>query len=114
MMSTLPLILTAHANEDDVRFFDELRPRFFPPERNYLRAHVTMFHKLPPDHRGAIEEIIASVAKLTDTMEARVTGVRQLGSGVAFYLESAGLMMARQTLKDAFRPWLGAQDHQPW
>lgn len=114
IMSTPPLILTAHTNEDDILFFDELRSRFFPPERNFLRAHVTMFHKLPLQYLEDIVEIIASLATLTNKMEARVTGVRHLGSGVAFDLQSDALMTARQKLKDAFRPWLGAQDHQPW
>lgn len=77
-MSTPPLILTAHVNEDDILFFDELRTRFFPPERNFLRAHVTMFHRLPSERRSEIEATIDSVAALTNTMEARVTGVRHL------------------------------------
>jgi hypothetical protein len=49
-MSQAPLIVTAHTNSDD------LRMRFFPPEHNFLRANVTMFQKLPPEHRPQIEE----------------------------------------------------------
>lgn len=113
-MSQPPLILTAHVNEQDMQYFDELRSRFFPQERNFLRAHVTMFHKLPAEQRTGVERIIGSVAALTKAVAARVTGVRHLGSGVAFTVEDEHLTSARMAMKKALRPWLGAQDQQQW
>jgi len=47
-MKTLqPLILTAHIPDADLKPFNDLRQAHFPPERNFLQAHLTMFHRLP-------------------------------------------------------------------
>ncbi len=113
-MSQPPLILTAHVNEHDLLFFDALRTQFFPPERNFLRAHVTMFHKLPPEHRPQIEEILDGAVQTAGVIEVEVTGIRNMGNGVAFVLDSEYLARMRAYMKTALRPWLGPQDHQPW
>ena len=42
-----PLILTAQIPETFLARFDRLRQIHFPPDRNFLRAHLTMFHRLP-------------------------------------------------------------------
>ena len=42
-----PLILTAQLPRDLHARFTALRTAHFPPERNYLEAHVTLFHALP-------------------------------------------------------------------
>lgn len=113
-MSHPSMILTAHVGDDDLHFFDELRTRFFPPERNFLRAHVTMFHKLPPEHRREIDDVIRHAAQMTGSIGVEVTGVRNMGNGVCFVLESETLTGVREDLRAAFRPWLGQQDLQPW
>lgn len=64
-MSTPSMILTAHVAAPEIRFFDDLHSRYFPPERNYLSAHLTVFHKLPSEHRPDIEEALKSVAEET-------------------------------------------------
>mgnify|MGYP004351873915 CR=1 FL=1 len=46
-MSDSPLILTAQLPADLHRWATALRTEHFPPERNYLEAHVTLFHALP-------------------------------------------------------------------
>ncbi|MQW88331.1 2'-5' RNA ligase family protein [Sinorhizobium saheli] len=113
-MSQPPLIVTAHVDNDDLQFFDALRTRFFPPELNFLRAHVTMFHKLPPEHRLHIDDVLRQAAQMTGTVEVEVTGVRNMGNGVSFVLESENLARVRENLKTAFKSWLGPQDRQPW
>ena len=42
-----PLILTAQLPDDMHARYTALRDAHFPPERNYLEAHVTLFHALP-------------------------------------------------------------------
>lgn len=114
-MSNPPLILTAHVNDQDLLFFDNLRAQFFPADRNFLRAHVTMFHKLPSEHLPQIEDILeAEAARMTRAIEVGVIGVRNMGNGVAFVLDSEHLMATRARLKTEFTPWLAPQDHQPW
>ena len=46
-MPYAPLIVTLLVDDDAQQHFDALRSEHFPAERNYLRAHVTLFHALP-------------------------------------------------------------------
>ena len=46
-LGAAPLILTAELPPDLHRWATELRRAHFPPERNLLEAHVTLFHALP-------------------------------------------------------------------
>jgi hypothetical protein len=42
-----PLILTLEMDTHSFEILDALRKKHFPPERNVLDAHITLFHKLP-------------------------------------------------------------------
>ena len=42
------LIVTAAMGAEDFAWLDRQRRAYFPPERNQLSAHLTMFHALPP------------------------------------------------------------------
>lgn len=109
-----PLILTARIDEADLRPFDQLRQRHFPPDRNFLHAHLTMFHRLPGEYRDRIVNSLASAARGSGRLTAQVTGLRHLGAGVAFTIESVGLKALREDLRETFIPWLGSQDMQKW
>jgi hypothetical protein len=39
-------ILTAEMNGESFAWLDGLRREHFPPERNFLSAHLTLFHRL--------------------------------------------------------------------
>ena len=43
-----PIIVTALFGRADQGWFDAQRAAYFPPERNVLAAHCTLFHHLPP------------------------------------------------------------------
>ncbi|HVL29354.1 MAG TPA: 2'-5' RNA ligase family protein, partial [Sphingomicrobium sp.] len=43
-----PLIVTAELAAPDLARLDGLRRLYYPPERNRLPAHLTMFRALPP------------------------------------------------------------------
>ena len=43
-----PIIVTALFGRQDTAFFDAMRREHFPPERNQLDSHLTLFHHLPP------------------------------------------------------------------
>jgi 2'-5' RNA ligase len=107
-----PLIVTLALDEPSQRQLDELRRRHFPPERNHLSAHVTLFHALP----GGLEEQVR--AELADAAERppltlRVTGLRFLGRGVAYALHCPELDALRQSLAARWGPHLTTQDRQP-
>ncbi len=114
MKTGKPLILTARISQDDLEPFDRLRKAHFPPDRNFLRAHLTMFHRLPGECEDDIRRHLEDVAGRTGTFMAQVSTVRHLGAGVAFAINSVTLQDIRAALKTGFASWLGSQDMQKW
>lgn len=113
-MKTLdPLILTAKIADEDLQPFDDLRQKHFPPDRNFLNAHLTMFHRLPGEYADKIIEHLKNVAARS-SITADVSGIRHLGAGVAFTITSPELLDIHARLKQVLRPWLGGQDMQKW
>lgn len=108
-----PIIVTALLGDADFAYFDRLRRAHFPPERNMLSAHLTMFHHLPPSIFPELAQRLASEARAS-APPARVVGVMSLGRGVAFRIESPALADIRDRLADAFAPMLTPQDAAPW
>ena len=53
-MSEAPLILTLRFDGEAFARLDDLRRAHFPPERNQIPAHLTLFHALPGE---ALEEV---------------------------------------------------------
>jgi 2'-5' RNA ligase len=111
-----PLILTLQFDERSFAFFDEQRRRCFPPERNFIPAHLTLFHNLPGEHLSTIEQDVKARASGRQSFMLDVTGLRSLGRGVAYTLESAELTDMRRALALQWNDWLKPQDrqnHQP-
>ncbi|MBD8554401.1 2'-5' RNA ligase family protein [Rhizobium sp. CFBP 8762] len=112
---THPLILTARISDGDLEPFDRLRRQHFPAERNFLRAHLTLFHHLPADEFDRIVELAQQGLSRVDLpMPVEVTGVRHMGAGVAYTLESPALQAVRAHLVAGVRAWLKPQDLQGW
>ncbi|MEA1831316.1 2'-5' RNA ligase family protein [Methylobacterium durans] len=112
--TTDPLILTLALDADTFARFDGLRRRHFPERLNHIPAHVTLFHHLPgPEERG-VTEAVAALVRTVAAPEVAVTGLRFLGRGVAFSLESEALTGLRARLAKAFEGHLTAQDRQGW
>ncbi|MGP4694203.1 2'-5' RNA ligase family protein [Agrobacterium cavarae] len=114
MKTRQPLVLTARIAEGDIEAFDRLRQRHFPPDRNVLGAHLTMFHRLPSEYRDTIVETLKSVAAQAETMAAAVNGLRHLGAGVAFLITCPALEDIRARLNTEFVARRGSQDMQTW
>ena len=105
----VPLILTLTLDEAAQARFDALRAAHFPPERNHLAAHVTLFHALPDV--PAVRDHVRSAAR-RPAFPVRVTGLRSLGRGVAYVLEAPELTALRRELADGWEGLLTAQDRQ--
>jgi 2'-5' RNA ligase len=109
-----PLILTACIADPDLKPFHALRQQHFPADRNFLSAHLTMFHRLPGEYVEQIAGFLHDIAAKQITFSANVAGVRHLGAGVAFMIESSELQDVHARLRSRFMPWLGGQDLQKW
>jgi hypothetical protein len=107
-----PLIVTARMDNGAQATFDALRRAHFPPDRNWLAAHVTLFHALPGSERSEIEQVIGQETRIDGGLSATVQEVRFTGNGVSFGLDSSGLKALRGSLAGRLAPWLTRQDQQ--
>ena len=85
-----PLLVTADLPADVFAWAEGLRRRHYPPERNRVRAHVTLFHALPPSVEGELRRLLARHAALPPPA-AELTGIMKLGRGTAIDIASPEL-----------------------
>ncbi|MDQ4140692.1 MAG: 2'-5' RNA ligase family protein, partial [Bacteroidota bacterium] len=110
MISTAPLILTLQIDEVAFTFFNNLRKQHFPPQMNYLDAHVTLFHHLPAG--TAVIQLLETVSARQTIFTVNVSEVIKLGRGVAFKLQSEELKQLHAYLQKEWLEWLKPQDRQ--
>lgn len=107
-----PLILTLKLDQTTFEQVNTLRQQYFPAERNFISAHVTLFHALPGDQESAISQYLQRLCTQTSSIALSLPTLRFLGNGVAIELVSPELMQLRQTLAESWSDWLSAQDQQ--
>ena len=102
-------ILTLALDPNSQTHFEQMRQQHYPSALNRIGAHLTLFHTLPESEevRTALH---AAAARQPFTM--RVTGLRSLGKGVAYTLESRELLALHKRLSTAFAEHLSRQDQQ--
>jgi hypothetical protein len=105
-----PLILTLVLDARSFAFFDAKRRRYFPPERNFLSAHLTLFHALPGPEIATVDHDLEAICGEHAPMILDVVGLRSLGRGVAYTLRSEALMRLHATLAARWAMWLTPQD----
>lgn len=109
-----PLIVTALLPPDLFAEANQLRKTHFPAERNFLDAHVTLFHALPPASNRELRELLSRLAREHRPPKAKLTGAVSLGRGTALALDSPPLLALRDIIADRFHGLLTAQDqHRP-
>lgn len=109
-MQSPPLILTLALNAEAEDFFNALRQQHFPRERNFLAAHLTLFHHLP--HGLQIFDELTALRAKQKRFALNVTGIASIGRGVAFKIESDLLQALHKRLQQQWQPWLIPQDRQ--
>jgi hypothetical protein len=90
-----------------------LRRAYYPPERNRVPAHLTLFRHLPPSVEAELGRRLAAYAA-TPAPAAAIAGIVDLGEGTALRVESEGLEDIRHDLALALRRLLTPQDMTPW
>jgi hypothetical protein len=109
----VPLIVTAELPEALQSRADQLRQAHFPPERNVLKAHVTLFHALPPMVEAELREVLAHEAR-AGPVPAQLEGIMDLGRGTALRITSPAMLALRERLAERFHGLLTPQDqHAP-
>ncbi len=113
-MAFEPFIVTAELPADLFSWANGLRRTHFPPERNHLAAHVTLFHALAPSLREELPAVLARMAAEYAPPSAELTGLMNLGKGTALALTSPAMLSIRSEIADLFHGMLTAQDqHKP-
>ena len=107
------LIVTADLGTADFAVLDAERRLYFPPERNQLSAHLTMFHALPPSLEDEARRQL-KLQCLTSRPVATLAGLMNLGGGVAYRVVSPDLDGIRRSIADHFHGSLSAQDAGGW
>lgn len=105
-----PLIVTLQLEEQHQQFFNLLRKEYFPAHANYIDAHITLFHNLPSTE-SSIKEKLKYFANHTE-INLLVSGIRNIGNGVVYTIESEELQQMHRSMQKAFKPWLIRKDRQ--
>ncbi len=105
-----PLILTLALDKYDLDYFNSLRQKYFPAERNFIDAHLTLFHALANELTvsSTVKEICSNQASFV----MAVTALVSIGNGVAFTIESRELMQLHKSLQNKWLEFLSNQDKQ--
>ncbi|NTU82521.1 MAG: 2'-5' RNA ligase family protein [Chloroflexales bacterium] len=112
MEEPTPLILTLELDPATFAVLNGLRAAHFPPERNLVPAHLTLFHALPGAAVGQITADLVECAAGAAPFALTIAAVRFLGRGVALEVASPALVAQRQELARRWAPWLTPQDRQ--
>ena len=91
-------------------FYENLRQRYFPPERDLVPAHLSLFHQLPDDDHTV--RALRKVSEATSAFPLTHPVAKSIGRGVAVFFESANLKQLHATLAAAFEADLIPQDRQ--
>ncbi len=105
-----PLVLTAELDDDTFDWLDGLRRRHFPPERNHLAAHLTLFHALPGDEIDRVSAELVALTAATPAIEGTAVHWMALGRGVAMAMEVPGLVKLRGEIARRLAGALTRQD----
>lgn len=113
-MTAAPIIVTALLGRSDQAALDALRREHYPPDRNLLPAHLTLFHHLPPSAEEELKRRLTEATRGVRAPAAKAAGLISLGRGVAVKIDSPGLAAIRHELCGAFSGLLMPQDAGGW
>lgn len=108
------LIVTLGFDPATFERLDGMRSRYFPPERNFIPAHVSLFHHLPGVHEGDIDATLAEAARASGTIDLAFREVRRMDRGFLIAVDAPMLAEVHARLARSFRAWLTPQDRQPF
>lgn len=107
-----PLLITAELPSPVFAWADALRRAHYPPERNRLGAHVTLFHGLPPSAEGAVRRLLGELAQ-RPAPAARIAGLMDLGGGTALSVDSPAMAALHGELAERLHGLVQQRDARP-
>jgi hypothetical protein len=107
------LIVTAEMDGADFAWFERLRRAHYPPQRNQVPAHLTIIRSLPPSADLELRRRLSQAVHRARP-RAMITGLIDLGGGVAFRIGSDDLEAVREELSEDLHGLLSQQDGPGW
>ena len=101
-------------DEGTQAWLEALRRAHFPPERNLVPAHVTLFHALPGGESDAVLAALAEECRGAAPGPVLIGPPRFLGRGVALEVAAPAVAALRARLAARWRDRLSPQDRQGW
>lgn len=109
-----PFLITLGFDPATFDRLEGLRQRYFPPGRNQVPAHLSLFHQLPGPEWDAVDAELDRAARSHPPIELRFTAPRPTGRGVMLVVQAPTLVPIHGALARAFDRHLTAQDRQPY
>lgn len=109
MQITNPLLLTLNIDAEAQAYFDDLRRQHFPADRNFLDAHLMLFHQLPPQNQQIIRDI-QTIVQSSGKISLQISALSSIGNGVAYKTESPELQTMHKQMQNLWQQWLIPQD----
>ena len=106
----MALILTLGFDAESFTRLEPLRQRYFPPARNFIPVHVTLFQQLPD---AALNRVIGSLAHAASgeaPLPFCATGILDFGGGSAVDLECAPARALQTRLRNSWSDILTDSD----
>eukprot|EP01119_Soliformovum_irregulare_P010612 TRINITY_DN2618_c4_g1_i2.p1 TRINITY_DN2618_c4_g1~~TRINITY_DN2618_c4_g1_i2.p1 ORF type:complete len:442 (-),score=128.52 TRINITY_DN2618_c4_g1_i2:37-1362(-) len=107
-----PLLVTLKIDDQTQHLMDGLRKQYFPSHRNFIPAHVTLFHALPPSKSSDIESHLKDLARIVPTFQLDATYPILLGNGVGIHMDGEAVQRIRLILATKWKKFLSPQDAQ--
>jgi len=108
-----PIVVTALFGDGDNGWLQELRRAHYPPGRNLVPAHLTLFRHLPPGLEDELSRRLSALAAAPPP-RAEIAGIMDLGEGTALRVDSEALEEMRCEMAEAFHGLLTPQDQAHW
>ena len=103
-------VLTLELDSLSFERLNALRRLHFPRERNFLAAHLTLLHTVSAEQLRRLQPALFSIPH--HPLALRFTGLRFLGGGVAYAIESPALTHFRRQLMEELGGPFTRQDSQ--
>ncbi|WFU82596.1 2'-5' RNA ligase family protein [Bradyrhizobium sp. CIAT3101] len=107
---TPTFLLTAELDLTSFAWLDGLRRGHFPPERNLLPAHLTLFHRLSSAQTARLCKVRLPLGPIPILLDTPLL----LGFGVAIRVRSLELEQVRSAARLAMGGEFSSQDSQGW
>lgn len=98
-----PWIVTLILDRTSFERLDAWRASHFPSERNFLSAHITLFHALPSLHGSDVEDILRGAAEQSGSISLTFARLVVAGSYVGVEVEAPEARALKRRLNTSFQ-----------